>query len=156
MAPNSIEFVVAYFAVLRAGFVAVPINPQLTGTELRAVLQDCGAAGADRQRRSRHPGVHWVPLTPDGLRQLADAGAAAVSSPPDAETLAALLYTAGTSGEPKAAMLTHRALLAHLSHLEALERRRSGHRGAGDAAAVPRVRPQRRAGQLGRGRRPDW
>ena len=55
MAPNSTEFVVAYFAVLRAGFVAAPINPQLTDTELRAVLRDCGAQGADRQRRSRHP-----------------------------------------------------------------------------------------------------
>ena len=121
MAPNSTEFVVAYFAVLRAGFVAAPINPQLTDTELRAVLQDCGAKVLIGSADPGIPGVHWVPCTPDGLGELVAAGAAPVSSPQDAETLAALLYTAGTSGEPKAAMLTHRALLAHLSHLKALD-----------------------------------
>ena len=41
--PNSIEFVVAYFAALRAGYVAVPINPESTATELRAMINDCGA-----------------------------------------------------------------------------------------------------------------
>ncbi len=121
MAPNSIEFVTAYLGVLRAGFVAVPVNPQLTGTELRAVLEDCGAAVLLGSADPGIPGVHWVPMTTDGLRQLADAGGAVVSSPPDPETLAALLYTAGTSGEPKAAMLTHRALLAHVADLAALE-----------------------------------
>jgi len=121
MAPNSVEFVVAYFAVLRAGFVAVPINPQLTDTELRAVLQDSGARVLIASHDPGLPGVHWVPCTPDGLRELADVRPTPVSSPQDAETLAALLYTAGTSGEPKAVMLTHRALLAHLRHLEALD-----------------------------------
>ena len=40
---NSIEFVVAYFAALRSGYVAVPINPESTATELQAMINDCGA-----------------------------------------------------------------------------------------------------------------
>ena len=49
-------------------------------------------------------------LTGDAL--LADAA--------DPEALALLLYTSGTSGEPRAAMLTHRALLANVEHLTRL------------------------------------
>jgi long-chain acyl-CoA synthetase len=40
---------------------------------------------------------------------------------PDPEKLAALLYTSGTSGRPRAAMLTHRALLANLDQVAAVE-----------------------------------
>ena len=67
----------------------------------------------------------------------------------DPEKLAVLLYTSGTSGRPRAAMLTHRALLANLDQVAAGRaaddpRRR---RGARRAAAVPRLRPQRRPRQ---------
>jgi long-chain acyl-CoA synthetase len=54
------------------------------------------------------------------LAALASSGRAPVGSPRDREALAVLLYTAGTSGQPQAAMLTHRALLAHLEHLNAV------------------------------------
>jgi long-chain acyl-CoA synthetase len=40
---------------------------------------------------------------------------------PDPEKLAALLYTSGTSGRPRAAMLTHRALLANIEQVAAVE-----------------------------------
>ncbi len=40
---------------------------------------------------------------------------------PDPEKLAALLYTSGTSGRPRAAMLSHRALLANIEQVAALE-----------------------------------
>ena len=42
------------------------------------------------------------------------AAAAAGAALPDPESLACLLYTSGTSGRPRAAMLTHRALLANI------------------------------------------
>ncbi len=118
---NSIEFVVAYFAAMRAGFVAVPLNPQLTDGELTKVLTDSGARVlfTDTDRGDLGD-VHPIALTDVALQELADQGSATVSSPRDREALAVLLYTAGTSGGPKAAMLTHRALLAHLEHVDPL------------------------------------
>jgi long-chain acyl-CoA synthetase len=119
--PNSIEFVVAYFATLRAGYVAVPINPESTLIELRRMINDCGARVLFAAANQPLQGIHQVDLTPDGLDQLSDPTAQPVSSPRDPEALAVLLYTAGSSGEPKAAMLTHRALLSHLHNVVSLQ-----------------------------------
>ncbi len=136
---NSIEWVVAYFAALRAGFVAVPVNPQSTPAELRRTLLDSGArvllsdqlAGPDvaqtdgAQTDDARTDVAEVPdgipvlsLSPAGLARWTAATASPIGSPQDREALAVLLYTAGTSGVPKAAMLSHRALLAHQQHLD--------------------------------------
>ncbi|MFP5299177.1 MAG: AMP-binding protein [Actinomycetota bacterium] len=41
--PNSLQFVVAYFAVLRAGGVMIPLNIMLTTSEVKKVLFDSGA-----------------------------------------------------------------------------------------------------------------
>ncbi len=112
--PNSIEFVVAYFAILRAGYVAVPINPESTATESRAMINDCGARVLFTAVPRALEGIHQIPLTAAGLDELSNVAALPVSSPRDPEALAVLLYTAGTSGEPKAAMLSHHALLTHL------------------------------------------
>ena len=64
---------------------------------------------------------------------------------PDPEKLAVLLYTSGVTGRPRAAMLTHRALLANIEQVARVEpaddpRRR---RHLDRAAAVPRLRAQR-------------
>ena len=121
---NSSAFVVAYLAALRAGVVAVPLNPQSTAAELAVLLADCGArvlladpalAGAATDAS----GVTVLPLTEESLDALARPGSP-LGSPRDVEALAVLLYTAGTSGQPKAAMLTHRALLGHVEHVAQL------------------------------------
>ncbi len=101
---NSIEFVVCYLAALRAGLVAVPLDPHPGATPPEARAAELGTklllGGADE------------PLTAASVAALSRAGTAVVS-PPDAEALAVLLRTAGsTTGEPRWAMLTHRALLA--------------------------------------------
>lgn len=124
LARNSPAFVVAYLAALRAGVVAVPLNPQSTAAELGVLLADSGArvlladpalAGAAADAT----GVTTLALTEESLDALARPGTPA-GSPRDVETLAVLLYTAGTSGQPKAAMLSHRALLGHVEHVARL------------------------------------
>jgi long-chain acyl-CoA synthetase len=118
--PNSIEFVVAYFAALRAGYVAVPINAESTAYELRAMINDSGARVLFTADSKPLEGIHQMALTEAALDEVSNVPAQLISSPQDPEALAVLLYTAGTSGEPKAAMLSHRALLSHLASIASL------------------------------------
>jgi long-chain acyl-CoA synthetase len=121
---NSVEFVAAYFGTLRAGRVAVPLNPGYTADELDFAITDSGAAlvVADRAeglglRLSEPRRVH-----PDLLLSAPGSSEAEVAPPAvSGEDLAVLLYTSGTSGRPKGAMLTHRALAANHDQLDAIE-----------------------------------
>jgi long-chain acyl-CoA synthetase len=140
---NRVEFVTSYLAALRAGLVAVPLNPAAPTGDVVRVLADCGArvciceagtavpvrgavagladalSGADQALRERSvvPLVVVVdaPALPGEHRYEDLAGTEApVASPRDPEALAVLLYTSGTSDLPRAAMLTHRALLTNI------------------------------------------
>ncbi|GAB3869251.1 AMP-binding protein [Dactylosporangium cerinum] len=116
--PNVPEFAAVFFGVLRAGLVAVPVNPAYTERELTHVITDSGAAvvvgtrsvtGAVKDARRYTLG--------DNLQELFTAGRA----DPGNSDLAILLYTSGTAGAPKGAMLSHRALLANHEQLAALD-----------------------------------
>ena len=118
---NSIEFVVGYFGVLRAGLVALPLNTAYTESELRYQIEDAGARLVIADEARAH-------VTRDVEAVVAGAAEwdAMTQSPPGdgstagAEDLAVLLYTSGTTGRPKGAMLSHRALLANLGQLAAI------------------------------------
>ncbi len=141
---NSLEFAVAYFGALRAGLVAVPINPAnsadevaglLSAVRARVVLADEQSVGVVRSVvHERDPELDpeaaplVVPVGVDALpeecayAELLERPAPAPAVPPaDPETLAVVLSTSGTSGPPRAAMLTHRSLLANLDQIAAIE-----------------------------------
>jgi long-chain acyl-CoA synthetase len=109
---NSVEFVTSYLGCLRAGLVAVPLNTGLTTGEVANVVANSGArlVVADEDLAAKAEGVRVV-------RPAELTGQAPQTPQTDAEALAVLLYTSGTSGDPRAAMLTHRALIANVSHL---------------------------------------
>ncbi|WP_306345169.1 AMP-binding protein [Rhizomonospora bruguierae] len=126
--PNVPEFAAVLFGALRAGLVAVPVNPEYTPRELRHVLADSGAAVLVSTRdvaaavagiRADLPALRHVhPLGGDGLAALTAPRPATVEAPGcGGEDLAVLLYTSGTEGEPKGAMLSHRALVANHEQL---------------------------------------
>ena len=121
--PNSLEFAVAYFAVLRAGLVAVPLNSGYTTRELAALTEDAdvrlvvtSAELADRV--GDHPRLL---VGSSEWRSLLGSEAQPVAAPAGGEDLAVLLYTSGTSGRPRGVMLSHRALLANLEQLSRID-----------------------------------
>lgn len=86
-------------------------------------------AHADEQLRARsvvpHVVVAGTSVTPgetayDDVLTAGASGRAPVS-PSDPETLSTLLYTSGTSGQPRGVMLTHRALLANIEQVAAID-----------------------------------
>ena len=132
--PTSVDFVAGYVGALAAGCVAVPLNPKSPVAELErelavvapAVLLAGGdAVDAAREAAATTEGAA-VTVVPGGaggpaweeLMDGAEAGFAVVGR--DDDDLAVLLFTSGTSGSAKAAMLTHGNLRANLEQMRAL------------------------------------
>jgi len=137
-AGNRIEFVATYLGALRAHAVAVPVNPRSTIEELTRMLADSGSkvvvADVDTVTTCRQamaalesgaPRLYVVGGTLKPGEKSYDhlVTQPAKPSPPlrDREALATLLYTSGTSGRPRAAMLSHRALLANVEQVAAVD-----------------------------------
>jgi long-chain acyl-CoA synthetase len=115
---NVLHFPIAYFGILRAGAVVVPLNVMLTGPEVHKILSDSGAKvvlGAapfvDVVRSGAPSDV--VVISTDDWSRLEGKGQKVDPEVGD-DDLAVLAYTSGTTGEPKGAMLTHGNLLANL------------------------------------------
>jgi long-chain acyl-CoA synthetase len=106
---NSVEMIEAYLAVLGVGAVAVMLNrnnPEAaTERELRAVGATLVLVGPD--------GISIGDLPSVSVADLVDGEAAAVVQRENAD-IAALLFTSGTAGAPKAAILTHGNLWSNL------------------------------------------
>ena len=109
-AANSLEWVISYLGVQRAGGCAVMMNPDYHSAEAEHILRDSDPrlAIADRPRAeiARKLGVDVVEL-----EHLPRSGAPAMPELTP-ESHAAILYTSGTTGRPKGAVLDHGNFLA--------------------------------------------
>lgn len=125
---TSITFVEAYAAVLRAGAAFVPLLPGLAPDELRHALVDAGATvavvGPERAAevaalRGDLPDLEHLVVLGGGIEGAHDYEAllAGAGEPElvtrDADDLAALVYTSGTTGRPRGAVLTRGNLAAN-------------------------------------------
>jgi malonyl-CoA/methylmalonyl-CoA synthetase len=117
---KSADALLLYLGTLRAGAVFLPLNTGYTGPELAYFLGDAEprvfvaapAAESAAEAIRREAGVaHLATLGPGGAGSLAEAANAAEDEFADvargADDLAAILYTSGTTGRSKGAMLTH-------------------------------------------------
>jgi len=131
---NTLDFPAVYFGILRAGLVAVPVNTEYTAAEVEQVVRASGARLLVTERRGAQTGhtllaqlpelQHVVVIGPDGpgsLSSLQSGVGSPVTSGRGGEDLAVVLFTSGTSGRPRGAMLSHRALSANLEQTSRIE-----------------------------------
>ena len=135
-AQNSPQFVIAYYAILRAGAVVVPVNPMNRTEELRHYVEDSDArlaiAGIDVLREIQSLGVDILPIVyadylgpsdlpipqfinvagPSTWREAIAANLAPAPMTARPDDLAVMPYTSGTTGKPKGCMHTHRSIQA--------------------------------------------
>ena len=119
MLPNTLEFAVVYFGVLRAGGIVVPMNPLLKAREVGYYLGDSGARlmfvghsfVPEAQAGAKQADADVIVVDPGGFGgELASARRADEVIECDDEDTAVILYTSGTTGQPKGAELTHGSL----------------------------------------------
>jgi malonyl-CoA/methylmalonyl-CoA synthetase len=114
---KSVEALILYFACIRAGGVYLPLNIDYTEAELAYFIADAEPALAVCRESStalfeRLGQGRLAVRTVAGL--FADLGeATAAPVPRGANDIAAILYTSGTTGKPKGAMLSQRNLVAN-------------------------------------------
>jgi acyl-CoA synthetase (AMP-forming)/AMP-acid ligase II len=130
LAKNSIEHAVWYYACSKAGVVPVPLNYRLAPPEWSYIVRDSGAVGIFAQDalaealapvRDELAGVkQWIALGADvpGWERYDALVAGQPETPPahrgQPDDDLYQMYTSGTTGRPKGAVLTHRAVLAQL------------------------------------------
>jgi amino acid adenylation domain-containing protein len=109
------DFVVAMLAVWKAGGVYLPLEPGLPRERLAWMLEDTGARVAVTRGRlaSNLASVPAVVRLDADAAALARRDAADLGLDPAPESLAYVLYTSGSTGQPKAVGVSHTALLAH-------------------------------------------
>ena len=132
-AANNWFFVVSYLAILGCGAVAVPLNPssptaeivnELTAIGARVLIAGPAARDAIQGAKGQLPALEHV-FVPHGTEvpgaesfdSLMTADPAGLVDRADSD-VAVLIFTAGTAGSPKAAMLTHGNLRANLEQAQ--------------------------------------
>ena len=116
LAANRAEYLAAYYGIMRAGLVAVPVNFKFPPALIEVVLRDSDArlVFCDPRRRSDCPAdlpvVDFGDAGPHGFARFLEHGSC-TAVPPAPDEPAMFLYTSGSTGKPKGVVLSHQSHL---------------------------------------------
>lgn len=113
--PRGTEFVVGLLGVMKAGAAVLPLDPEQSAGYLKTLLDRAGARALVAPQRSPLAGSVPLHLVPDGASLPVPPPRLA----PDPARFAYLLFTSGSTGEPKGVMGTQGALCAHADAVRA-------------------------------------
>ncbi|HUB97621.1 MAG TPA: class I adenylate-forming enzyme family protein [Stellaceae bacterium] len=108
LSANRAEVLAAFFGILRAGLVAVPVNHRFPRATIDLILRDCGArlVFCDARRAADCPADLETVIFGAPYERFRDPGDMAPTEPrPDEPAL--FLYTSGSTGRPKGVVLSH-------------------------------------------------
>ena len=121
--PNVAFFPIVYYAILRVGAIAVPMNPLLKAGEISFVWRDCAAKVAvvfplfaeEADKAAGATGTDVIMTVPGEFEKaLASTEPTQQIAEVTAADTAVILYTSGTTGQPKGAELTHANLSSNV------------------------------------------
>ena len=115
---RSVELVVGLLGILKAGGAYLPLDPAYPAARLQQMISDSRASLV--LSRSQHRQVLKESAAPifyldEGQEEIAQQSEAEVGRRAEAENLAYVLYTSGSTGQPKGVMIEHRALSNHMA-----------------------------------------
>ncbi|OXM13352.1 long-chain-fatty-acid--CoA ligase [Paenibacillus herberti] len=132
---NCPEFIIALYGALRLGAVVVPVNPTYTADEIAYIIGNCGAKTAIAAAPLQPLFAALQPRLPElqgsiycgagggdnSFEQLLQSGTGFIESAYiKGDDTAVILYTSGTTGKPKGAMLSHRNLATNAESVHSM------------------------------------